>query len=95
MESIKSLFKPLPQKAKGPSSQRAELIGHFTDRLNASRDGKKYRKLSYAAVAVKLSHLKTITDLHFLKRTCEDAESRGYPWSAIFWKEITPNKNEK
>ena len=48
------------------------------------------QKMSYPAVAVKLSHIKSLSDLYYLKSTCEDAERRGYPWSAIFWKEIRP-----
>jgi hypothetical protein len=87
---IKSRFKP-PQKA---ASERAELIGYFRDRLNATRDGKKYKKLTYAAVAVKLSHIKSLSDLYYLKSVCEDAERRGKPFSAIFWWSIKPQISE-
>ncbi len=31
---------------KSANSERASLIGQFTDKLNLSRDGKKYKKLS-------------------------------------------------
>jgi hypothetical protein len=87
------LFEKYTKPKKGKyATERGELIQYFTDRLNATRDGKKYKKLSYAAVAVKLSHLKQLQDLYFLKSTLLDAERRGFPWSAIFWKEIRPQK---
>ena len=88
MENISKLIQDRFQKPPKATSERGELIAYFTDRLNATRDGKQYKKLSYAAVAVKLSHLKQLQDLYFLKSTLLDAERRGYPWSAIFWKEI-------
>ena len=75
----------LDRKRYGRSrtSERAELIGYFTNRLNATRDGKKYKKLSYRALAVKLSQIKSLSDLYVLKSVCEDAERRGKPFSAI------------
>jgi len=31
-------------------------------------------------------------DLYSLISKCDDAQRRGFPWSAIFWKEIKPAK---
>jgi hypothetical protein len=64
----------------GANSERAHLIGKFTDTLNSKRDGKRYRKLTYAAVAVKLSHL-SLQDLYYFWRYCEDAKN----FSSCFW----------
>jgi hypothetical protein len=41
------------------------------------------KKLSYRALAVKLSQIKSLSDLYVLKSVCEDAERRGKPFSAI------------
>jgi hypothetical protein len=41
------------------------------------------KKLSYRALAVKLSQIKSLSDLYVLKSVCEDAERRGKSFSAI------------
>ena len=73
------------------TSERAELIGWFTDRLNAARKGTRFKALSYKAVGVKLAHL-TVFDLYAFKASCLEAEKAGYPFSAIFWKELKIKK---
>lgn len=82
MESIKSLITGLQQQKHG--TERGELLEFFTAKINATRDGKKYKKLHIAAIAVKLSHIPT-KDLYYLKSVCLDAEREGKPFSAIFW----------
>jgi hypothetical protein len=47
------LLQPETQRRR-PRSERAELIGYFTDRINDARQGTKFRLLRYAAVATKL-----------------------------------------
>ena len=79
----------LRKPVKAVSSERSELIGIFTDRLNRDRDGVKYKKLSYAAVSVKLAHIKTNFDLYAFLRSCEEARS----FSAYFWWAIKPQKH--
>lgn len=90
MERISSLFKP--RAASKPTSERAELLQFFLDKVNAARRGTKYKPLRPAALAVKLSHLK-LPDLYYLKSTCLDAERQGKPFSAIFWWSIKAKDN--
>jgi len=81
----------LPRKpVTAASSERAELIGKFTDRLNLDRDGVKFKKLSYAAVAVKLAHIKSNFDLYAFMRACEQANS----FSKYFWWALKPKIDE-
>jgi hypothetical protein len=85
MEPIGSLLKQRP--AHKPTSERAELLQFFLDKLSAARRGTKYKPLTPAALAVRLSHLK-LADLYYLKSTCLDAERDGKPFSAIFLVEL-------
>jgi hypothetical protein len=70
-------------------SERGDLLEFFHDKINATRDGKRFRKLPMSAIAVKLSLL-SVRDLYYLKSTCLDAERRGVPFSAAFWSAIRP-----
>lgn len=73
---------------KGANSERASLIGQFADRLNEERDGKKYKKLTYAAVGFKLSHL-ALKDLYYLWSYCKGAKN----FSSTFWWSIDIKKH--
>ena len=61
---------------KTKSSERAELIGEFTDLLNRERSGTKYKKLSYSFIGIKLAHV-SISDLYFLLKRCKESSSFG------------------
>lgn len=76
-------------RRKGANSERASLIGELTDTLNLDRDGKKYKKLTYARIATLLAHIPT-KDLYYLKRVCGDSKN----FSKKFWWEINPKKHE-
>lgn len=76
-------------RSKGANSERASLIGTLTDTLNLDRDGKKYKKLTYARIGTLLAHIPT-KDLYYLKRVCEDSKN----FSKKFWWEINPKKHE-
>jgi hypothetical protein len=93
MKQIGSLFKDRPAPKKDRRTERGELLRYFQDKINPARRATGRKPLPIAAIAVKVSHL-SIQDLYFLKSTCDRAQQRGYPWSAIFWKEITPNENQ-
>jgi hypothetical protein len=86
MEQL-ALLLTKPRPARKRTSERAELVQFFTDKINADRRGTKYKPLPVAAIAVKLAHLK-LPDLYYLKSVCEDAERRGKPFAAIFWYEL-------
>lgn len=90
MEQIKNLFRTKHVK-KGRATERGELLDTFLARLNPARQRAGYRPLAYGRLAYLLTGIKT-TDLYALLSICNDAERRGYPWSAIFWKEIKPSK---
>jgi hypothetical protein len=78
-----------PRKLKtAASSERAELVGKFTDRLNLDRDGVKYKKLTHARVGFLLSHIKSDFDLYAFLRACDEARS----FSAYFWWALKPTK---
>lgn len=75
-------------KQAPPVSERSELIGKFTDGVNASR-GKKYKKLTHAYVASKLAHL-SVSDLYAFLKQCEQARSFG----AMFHWALKPKTND-
>jgi len=94
MEKIANLFGAY-QKApdKRRRSERGDLIDTFLLRLNPGRKAKGYEPLTYGRLAYLLTGIKT-ADLYYLLSVCNDAERRGYPWSAIFWKELKPKKQD-
>jgi len=65
MEPINSFLRR-PKPVRAANSERAELIGYFTDEVNKERDGKKWKKLTPRYIAVKLAHLSK-SDLYYLK----------------------------
>jgi hypothetical protein len=73
------------EKNDGPRCEQDELIQKFTDRLNQERAGTKYKPLTVAAVAVKLSRIPT-ADLHAFHKQCEAANS----FSRYFWWALKP-----
>lgn len=83
MKLIKNLIQYKAQK--GARSERAEIIGKFTDTLNLERKGTKYPPLTYQRIAVKLSHL-SLQDLYYLWSTCVDAKN----FSQFFWYTLKP-----
>lgn len=78
MESL-SLFLKLPEVSKVRTSERAEAIRPFVERLK-NKQGKSY---SPAFIGMKLAHVKT-PDLYFLLKKCEQANNFG----AMFWYSI-------
>jgi hypothetical protein len=89
MQQIGSLFAQHPMAAPSRRTERGDLLTFFHQKINAARDGKRFRKLPISAIAVKLS-LYSLNELYFLKSTCTDAERRGVPFSAAFWSAIKP-----
>jgi hypothetical protein len=94
MQKIETLFGQY-QKApdKRRRTERSDLLETFLLRLNPGRKAKGYDPLTYGRLAYLLAGIGT-KDLYALLSKCNDAERRGYPWSAIFWKELRPNKSE-
>ncbi len=92
MKQISSLFAD-PKYHVPPKrvSERGELLEYFTNGVNASRDGKRFKKLPISAIAVKLQGLK-LSDLYYLRSICEDSLRREgrVGWSKTFWGSLKP-----
>ena len=58
------------------TSERAEFIGMFLDKINEERVGTKYKPLEVSVVAMKVSHVPT-GDLYAFYKQCLDADSFG------------------
>jgi len=84
MKPLSSLLKPRQRPKTGPRSERAELVGYFTDSVNKEREGTKWPQVSPRYIAVKLAHL-SVFDLHYLKKTLEDYTARGNSFSRGFF----------
>ena len=90
MQSIKNYIRITTPKAA--TSERAELVGYFTDEVNRERDGKKYKKLTPRYIAVKLAHL-SVSDLYYMKSTLEDYRARGNSFSKGFFGSLKVRKD--
>jgi hypothetical protein len=62
------------------NSERAELIGQFTNRINSERAGTKYKELNPKFIAVKLGHLRT-NEIRDFYKVC----SNGGCFSKVFF----------
>lgn len=90
MEPIANLFGQRAQMPKrNRQTERQELSDRILSRLNPGRVREGYKPLTYGRLAYLLTGIPT-KDLYSLISKCDDAERRGFPWSAIFWKEIRP-----
>lgn len=88
MKKIADLFgnirKP-PVKVR--RSERHDLIDFFLEKVNPPRIRDGFKPYSAATLNYFLSHVRT-PDLYALRSKCEDAVRSGFPFDAIFWKEI-------
>ena len=92
MKDIKTLFGNRTSIARPTrQSERGELYDQILSRLNPSRIKAGYKPITPPRLAYLLTGIPT-KDLYALISRCADAEKRGFPWSAIFWKEIAPEK---
>lgn len=82
---IPSADTKLSPKHGNPSSERADYIEQFTERVNQSRRGAGFKILPARAIAVKLAHL-TIQDLHAFWKQCD----RSANFSKTFWGALKP-----
>jgi hypothetical protein len=69
----------------------AALYEQILSHLNPARAKAGYKPITPPRLAYLLTGIAT-KDLYALISSCNDAEKRGLPWSAIFWKEIRPAK---
>jgi hypothetical protein len=93
MEKAATLFRKYQKVPdKRHRSERGDLVEIFLSRLNPGRKAKGYPLLSHGRLAYLLTGIKT-ADLYYLLSVCNDAERRGYPFSAIFWRELKPKQS--
>jgi len=90
MERIGNLIKVKRPKVTR-SSERGELFDTLLSRINPDRIRQGYKPLNHGRLAYLLTGIPT-KDLYALISKCDDAERRGFPWGAIFFKEIKPNQ---
>jgi hypothetical protein len=92
MKAIATLFGNRAKLSKPRrSSERGDLYDAILSRLNPPRAKQKLPPITYGRLAYLLTGIPT-KDLYALVSRCDDAERRGYPWGAIFYKEIRPNE---
>ena len=73
------------------TTERGDIFDTILSQLNPSRAKKNLPPVSYQRLGHLLAGIPT-KDLYALISRCDDAERRGFPWSAIFWKEIKPTQ---
>jgi hypothetical protein len=78
-----------PKKTR--HTERGDLYDQILGRLNPGRQKAGYKPVTPARLAYLLTGIPT-KELYALISRCDDAERRGFPWSAIFFKEIRPQK---
>ena len=91
MERIANLFgqyKSRPKRTR--QTERGDIYDTILSRINPGRIKKGYQPVSHGRLTYLLTGIPT-KDLYALISRCDDAERRGYPWGAIFFKEIKPN----
>lgn len=81
MKKISLLIqKPIEKKA---TSERAELISFFVERINESRKGTKYKPVTGKNIAIMLSHL-SMQDLYYMMSNMKDlGGERAIKW--FYW----------
>jgi hypothetical protein len=94
MDSVKTLFGKRPSLPRPKrSTERGDLYDQMLSRLNPDRAKKELPPLTHGRLGYLLTGIPT-KDLYSLISKCDDAERRGYPWSAIWWKEIRPQQKD-
>ncbi len=92
MERIGKIIATVRHVKPTRHTERGEIYDTILSHLNPSRIKDGYRPFTHARLGHLLTGIPT-KDLYALLSKCDDAEHRGFPWGAIFWKEIRPNDN--
>lgn len=66
-------------------SQRGLILEEILKEVNEERIGTKYKPMTIRHLAVKLSHLKEISDLTYLTSICKSYKARGGQYGRCFW----------
>lgn len=65
------------RKLSGANSERAALVQEFVDEINKEREGTAYKPIHGRAVAMKLSHVKRLSDLYAFLSACREYKAKG------------------
>jgi hypothetical protein len=79
-----TLFSKYQTNIKSRATQRGELLKTFLEKINEGRKGTKYKPLTMAGIAVRLSKL-SLNQLYVLASTCKDYENRGGDYARCLW----------
>lgn len=63
--------------ASKANSERASVIQEFVEELNAERKGTKWKPVHPRAIAVKLGHIKKLSDLYYFLGQCRKYKAEG------------------
>jgi hypothetical protein len=85
MHLISKLIAAVRPSQRSRGSERSDL--YDLSRLNPPRLRDGYRPFTHERLGHVLTGIPT-KDLYALISRCDDAERRGFPWTASFWKEI-------
>lgn len=80
-----TLFNKYTLQVKKRGCWRDEFLEEFLQETNLSRKGTKWKPVSMAYMASKVSHLKETSDLCYLRSICRDAKARGGSYSKVLW----------
>lgn len=80
-----TLFTKYQQPTLSRATERGELIREIMEAINAERIGTKYKPLTLRAVAVKVGHLKEISELTYMISICKDSKRRCGSFSKCFF----------
>lgn len=67
------------------SSERQMVLKEFVDEINKERIGTTWKPITGKAVAMKLSHVKSLQDLYYFLSNCRDYKARNGNFSKCFF----------
>jgi hypothetical protein len=87
--SFKDLKMPEFNKPK-ITNERQLVIKEFVDEINKERNNTKWKPITARAVAIKLSHIKSLSDLYYFLSVCRDYAHRNGSFSKCFFGSLKP-----
>lgn len=92
LDEAKSIHGTRPRTNKASNDEELELVLAWVRGDIQSKQLRDVIGANESSFALNVTGIPT-PDLYALQSKCDDAERRGFPWSAIFWKEIKPQEN--
>lgn len=86
MKEISSILSELEKSEKTRiTNERQFILSKFVDEINKERLDTKYKPITGRAVAMKVSHLKDNSTLHYFFSQCMDYKNRKGSFSRCFF----------